>query len=293
MAGNIHSNLLKQVESEEPVLDSDNALIEAFRNGDQNSGYKLYVKHHKMILKVILSITNGRWYDDDCLIAGTVGVYEAAKRFDPELGFAFLTYAVPWIKKYVYMEVCNAVLPAGGISFTRNFKDRLYRYVGFKMIGLSDEEIKSRMAITDEILAELTLAAYTTSRPLALTLPVGDIYSNDDSDDEIPMPGMPTSASAEEVIIERETVENYINVIDQIEDERCKFLLKNALIMNIDYAAEILEIEPIIGRKEQMKFLGITSLAQFNNVKRKAHRVLRKALRAQERVEDDANEEAL
>lgn len=291
MAGIIHSNLLKQVESEEPVLDSDNDLIEAFKNGDQRAGYKLYVKHHKMILKVVLSITNGRWYDDDCLIAGTVGIYEAAKRFDPELGFAFLTYAVPWIKKYVYMEVCNAVLPAGGVSFTRNFKDRLYRYIGFKMIGLSDDEIKAKMMISDEILAEMSLAAYSTSRPLSLTMPADDVFGSDDATEEVPTPGMPTSASAEEVIVEKEMVENYIRLIDQIEDVRCRFLLKNALVINIDYAAELIEMEPIIGRKEQMKFLGITSLAQFNNVKRKAHRVLRKAIRAQERVEEDVDDD--
>jgi hypothetical protein len=68
-----------------------------------------------MILKVTISITNGKWFDDSCIHAGAVGIYEAAKRFDTEKGYTFLTYAVPWIRKYVMLEVCNDALPAGAL----------------------------------------------------------------------------------------------------------------------------------------------------------------------------------
>ena len=293
LAGAIHSYLLKEVESAEPVIETDNELIEAFRAGDEQAGYKLYVKHHKMIIKVILSITNGRWYDDDCLVAGTVGIYEAAKRFDPTLGFTFLTYAVPWIRKYVYIESCNAVLPAGGICFTRNFRDRLYRYIGFRMIGMTDEEIKLKMKVSDELIQELSLAARTTSQPLPITLPIGDLLSDEDGDAELPTPGMPSVASAEDVVMERSEIERFISVIDSIADEQCKYILTNTLLSTVDYAAEVIGQQPVLDTRLQMQHLGLEKMSQYRNLRRKAYRLFRKALRAQERVDEGAYEEAL
>lgn len=39
---------------------------------------------------------------EDAVQAGYVGLLEALRRFDPTRGTSFSSYAVPWIKKYVY-----------------------------------------------------------------------------------------------------------------------------------------------------------------------------------------------
>src|ERR1043165_1219541 len=41
---------------------------------------------------------------EDLVQAGCIGLMEAAKRYDPERG-AFSTYAVPWIRKYMTLEL--------------------------------------------------------------------------------------------------------------------------------------------------------------------------------------------
>lgn len=43
---------------------------------------------------------------DDLVQVGCIGLMEAGKRYNPEMG-AFSTYAVPWIKKYIYQEIEN------------------------------------------------------------------------------------------------------------------------------------------------------------------------------------------
>ena len=89
------SRFLAKLMMHNPVLESDEELVSRFQNGDRDAGYLLFVKHHRMIIKVILDRTKGRWFNDEVIHAGAIGLYEAARRFDCTLGFTFLTYAVP------------------------------------------------------------------------------------------------------------------------------------------------------------------------------------------------------
>lgn len=282
MAG-IHSQILRDLENEDPVLISDNELIEAFQRGDATAGNKLFIKHHRMVLKIVLEITNGRWFDDDCFHAGAVGMYEAVKRFDTSLGYTFLTYAVPWIKKYVYLEACNAVLPAGGVSFSRDFKCRLYRFVGFRMIGLTDEEIKCKMYITDSLFKLLDSAASQASRPTTLTMAASDLYADSETDEEVPTPGLPSVLSAEEMMLEKEAINYFLDIIESINDDTSEIILKNILFEKIDEALDITRISDIIGNvplnnEEMMAKLNLVNKRELFALRRKAYRLLRKAL---------------
>ncbi len=42
---------------------------------------------------------------DDLIQLARIGMMEAEKRFDPKRGFKFITYAAPWITKYLRQEV--------------------------------------------------------------------------------------------------------------------------------------------------------------------------------------------
>lgn len=159
---------LKELDQSDPVRDSDESLVLRFRAGDDNAGSRLFRKNYKMILKVILDATKNRWYSDDCLQSGAVGLYEAAKRFDTEKGFTFLTYATHWIRKYVLKEVCNELLPAGGIRFSSALKDKLYRFIGLKIMGRTPSEIQSKLGITEAEYTELDQCAHNFSAPLSL-----------------------------------------------------------------------------------------------------------------------------
>ena len=147
----VSSPVLDKLAAHDPVLEDDASLIRRFRKGDKDAGYLLFVKHHRMVLKVILDKTKGKWFSDDVLHAGAIGLYEAARRFDLTLGYTFLTYAVHWINKYVLLEICHDALPAAGVMFGESFKDRLYRYIGYELSGLTEEEILKKMRISESL----------------------------------------------------------------------------------------------------------------------------------------------
>jgi len=250
-AHRISSPLLKSLINVPVPTTPDVELIEKFKAGDAEAGNALFLKHYKMILRVVLDITGGKWYDDDCMHAGCVGMYEAVRRFDPTLGFTFLTYAVPWIRKMVLIEVCNDAIP-GGITFGRDFKDRLFRYIGLSMLGYNDDEIAVQMRLTNKAVAKLSKAAHDASRPVELTVDMAEEQS-----DIIEGP----EAESLKLDIEKALVE--------LPDEISKTILEYLLGLNG---------KKTLPSKEIAKLLGL-SAPEFNEARRKALRILRKHLR--------------
>lgn len=265
-----HSTIFKELKNTPPVLTSDEELIERLKAGDAEAGNKLFLKHHRMILKVIFSITSGKWFDDDCFSAGAVGLFEAAKRFKPELGFKFLTYAVPWIRKYVYIEARNSLLPAAGVAFSRDFKERVYRYIGFKMMGMPDYEIQDRLGVSDRVFEKVKLAVRLTSRPSALTEP--KIDDTDGSETEAPVEGLPSTISAEDEYISDEAIQRYRAIVETIPDEVSKRILNNLINCMLDVeGTECLTDDQLM---ETLRLSKHAFLAQ----KRKAYRAFRVAI---------------
>ena len=261
----IFSPLLKHLSTVPKVDTPDDELIRRFRDGDKEAGSDLFVKHYKMIVKIVLTATKGKWYDDDCLHAGCIGLYEAVKRYDATRGFTFLTYAVPWIRKYVILEVCADALPAGGISFGRDFKERLFRFIGFKMMGYSDVEIAELMKLKDTEVKRLAAAAFVASQPVSLT----SIRNNEDEDQpDYNMEGVPTTQSAEqEFMVEeyRKEVEKLIRGLDATS----QFILNHTLELNgCDFKT----------KPQITKALGL-SVRDFIEARRKAYRSLKVGLR--------------
>mgnify|MGYP001170409055 CR=1 FL=1 len=73
-------------------------------------------------LKLIPSITKQMTrsmktfrHNDHCLVdlfqVGAIGLRKAAEKFDPQRGYAFSTYATPWIKQAIYRESYNMMSP--------------------------------------------------------------------------------------------------------------------------------------------------------------------------------------
>ena len=174
----LHSEILRELAEADdllgPIKTGDAELISEFNKGNLEAGHNLFRKHYKMIIKVVLDATKGRWFSDDCFQSGAIGLYEAAKRFDATMGNKFLTYAVPWIRKFVLLEVTNSVLPVCGIRFTNVFRDKLHVFIGLIIVGKSKAEIIDRMKISEKLYDQLDLAAFRASQPLVLTQNPGE-----------------------------------------------------------------------------------------------------------------------
>lgn len=265
MRGKIYSPLLKELADAQDVTESDYELIDRFKVGDKEAGHLLFVKHYKMILKIIIDVTDGRWYDDDCLHAGAVGLYEAAARFDKSLGYTFLTYAVPWIRKFVLIEVQNDALPTGGIAFGRDFKEKMYRFIGYKMVGKTLDEIAELMRLSPQEAQKISDAVTATSRPLSLN----NILKYDDSEEgeDYELKGMPKEQSAEDEYIDEELRRSVEELVGGL-DERSQFILNHTLCTNG---------HGFMDRRSLAKHFNV-SMVDFTSYRRGAYRKLKQAL---------------
>lgn len=264
MAGRIYSQLLKDLPEPATVTETDYELVDRFKDGDRNAGHLLFIRHYKMILKVILDITDGRWYDDDFLHAGAVGLYEAAVRFDKELGYTFLTYATHYIRKYVRIEVANDALPTGGIAIGRDFKEKMYRYIGLKMVGHTPEEISEMMKLSPREALKLYNAVTETSRPVSLN---NILDSEEEAGEDYTLDGMPTVSSAEEEYITEDVIDSINSMINSM-DSIDRDILNYTLGAN---GSEVLEKKALASK------LGM-SIGEYNRARRTAYRRLKQAI---------------
>jgi DNA-directed RNA polymerase sigma subunit (sigma70/sigma32) len=250
------------------VVEDDQSLIDAYNAGDDGAGQQLFIKHHKLILKIIFDVTRGHFFDDDSLQAGAVGLCIACRRFKPEVGVAFTTYAYYWIRKYVLMEVCNEILPAGGIVFGRDMKDKMFKYIGFKTTGYSDVDIALKMKLSPEEVAQIATIVSQASRPLSTST-----RTDADRTDEFELAGLPSVASPELELIGHIEDKDYTAkieaLINSIAEPNERYLLNHTLGLN---GHNILE------KAEMAEGLKLTPRA-LGDIRRAAYRKLKLALR--------------
>ena len=207
----VRSPLLNQLRVLEAPTDSDESLILRLREGDKEASFLLLCKHYKYIVAKIIEITNGHWYSDDILQAGALGLYEAAIRFDLDRKHTFLTYAHYWILKYLYIAIRDDLLPLGGLGIGRDYKERLFNFIKYTMMGLSDSEIMERLNINSAKLIELKILNNAASRMHSLDTMVSANPEDDDLD-PLNAQGIPTHNSAELEYINHE-------FMDYVEDK--------------------------------------------------------------------------
>ena len=79
----------------------------AARNGDQEAKNKLVQANLRFVVNVAKKYQNQGVPLLDLISEGNIGLMNAAERFNPELGYHFISYAVWWIKQAVLKAVCE------------------------------------------------------------------------------------------------------------------------------------------------------------------------------------------
>lgn len=265
-AKGLYSTLLKQLRNLDVTDVEDAKIIQMMREGDRHGNYLLFCKHYRYILRRIIEITQGNWYSDDILQAGAVGLYEAAKRWDPSRNCTFLTYAHYWIVKFLYIEIRNELLPLGGLGLGRDAKERLFNFIKYLMMGLSDEEIMARLRISEKTLNELKILNSIASHTKSLdTMVIGN--GEDNEDESYNLVGVPSHPSAESEFL----TEEFLSYVE------CKV---NELRESEPKLAEFLDLELGLNGKYQLEkpeicdALGI-SKKEYSQMKRAGNRYLR------------------
>src|SRR5688572_19911920 len=111
MARSIHEEpgLVAFVDQAErqPQLDRDEelALARRYRVGDQDAGDRLVTAHLRSVIKMAQKYRGYGIYLSDLIAEGSIGLLEAARRFEPDRGLRFLTYARYWIRAYMLSHI--------------------------------------------------------------------------------------------------------------------------------------------------------------------------------------------
>src|SRR5882762_7304284 len=67
-------------------------------HGDREAAHKLVTSHIRLVAKVAMGYRGYGLPISELISEGNVGLLQAVKRFEPEMGFRLSTYAVWWIK---------------------------------------------------------------------------------------------------------------------------------------------------------------------------------------------------
>jgi len=94
-----------------PMLDRQEEYMLAKRwreDGDHDAAQKLVTSHLRLVAKIAKDYRGYGLPIADVISEGHVGLMQAAKRFEPERGFRFATYAVWWIKAAIHEYILRS-----------------------------------------------------------------------------------------------------------------------------------------------------------------------------------------
>jgi len=125
------------------------------KHQDISSAHKLITSHLSLVVKVAMKLRNYGLSLMDLIMEGNIGLMQAVKKFNPDLGFRFSTYAVWWIKasmkdfilkSWSFVKIGTTQAQRKLFFSLRKTKKRILQYSNRET--LNDEEIK---AISNEL----------------------------------------------------------------------------------------------------------------------------------------------
>ncbi len=137
--------------------------IRRLQAGDQAAEERLMEENMPLVAAIARRYRNCGLVQEDMLQLGSIGLLQALRRFDPDRGLCFSTYAVPLIAG----EIRRFLRDDGMVKFSRETKslaiqiERIRREQG----DLTLEEISARLQVPAE-----DIAAALASRTAALSL---------------------------------------------------------------------------------------------------------------------------
>jgi RNA polymerase primary sigma factor len=90
------------------TADEEAELAYRIREGDEAAKEKLIKHNLKFVVSCAKQYHNKNLQLSDLIQAGSIGIIEAAKRFDETKGFKFISYAVWWIRQSINNEIYNS-----------------------------------------------------------------------------------------------------------------------------------------------------------------------------------------
>jgi RNA polymerase sigma-32 factor len=94
-----------------PMLEAEEECVLARRwreQGHSDAAHKLVTSHLRLVVKIAVGYRGYGLPISELIAEGNVGLMQAAKRFDPEQGFRFATYAMWWVKAAIHEYILRS-----------------------------------------------------------------------------------------------------------------------------------------------------------------------------------------
>lgn len=135
----------------QPVLEEDEErrlAIAWTRDGDQDAAHRLVAAHLRLVPKVARQFRGQGLPLADLISEGNVGLLQSLRRFDPDKGFRFATYARWWIRAAILnhlLQDWSLVKIGTGTGNKRLFFNlaKVMRQMGLQTDRLSDQDIRA------------------------------------------------------------------------------------------------------------------------------------------------------
>jgi RNA polymerase sigma-32 factor len=206
-----------------PMLEAEEECVLATRwreHGDADAAHKLVTSHLRLVVKIAVGYRGYGLPVSEIISEGNVGLMQAAKRFDPQQGFRFATYAMWWIKAAIHEYILRS-WSLVKIGTTANQKKLFFnlRKAKSKIAALEEGDmhpdqvklIAQRLGVTEQDVVEM-------NRRLG-----GDVSLNAQMRDD------PDSGEWQDWLVDEGSADQESRVVESEESENRKKALAQAL----------------------------------------------------------------
>ncbi|WP_253299926.1 RNA polymerase factor sigma-32 [Wolbachia endosymbiont of Chironomus riparius] len=150
---------------------------------DLSSAHKLITSHLNMVVKIAMKFKNYGLSLMDLIMEGNIGLMNAVKKFNPDLGFRFSTYAVWWVKasmkdfilrSWSFIKIGTTQAQRKLFFSLRKIKKRILQYSNREL--LNNDEVK---AISNELSVSEEDIMQMSNRLIYKDLSLNERISND------------------------------------------------------------------------------------------------------------------
>jgi RNA polymerase sigma-32 factor len=195
-----------------PLLEPQEEYLLAKRwreHGDSDAAHRLVTSHLRLVAKIAMGYRGYGLPITDVVSEGNVGLMQAVKRFEPERGFRFATYAIWWIRASIQEYILRSwsLVRMGTTANQKrlffNLRKAKIKISAFEDGDLHPDQVKliaNRLGVTEKDIVDMNRRL---GGDASLNTPVRDESESGDWQDWL----VDESQSQERVLLEKEELD--------------------------------------------------------------------------------------
>ncbi len=246
--------------------DEEKELGRRIQQGDEEALRKLVEANLRFVIKIAKKYRGMGVPFVDLINEGNLGLIEAAKRFDPDKGVKFTSYAVWWIRQAIYQALSSMGHPVKIPTKIANMLHQISRSIQ------QQAELRGRRPTTKEVAEDLELKDAELHRVLELNTRGVSINEPIDKDGDLTVSDMlgDEEISPEEKVLMKIIREELMKVLEEL-DERERKIIELRYGLKDGQPRTLKEVGEIMGlsreRIRQLEIKAIKKLRRHKTIK--------------------------